>query len=386
MKKRAVTIMLVLCMAMAVMLSGCGSDKPYGDYDLSEYVKVGEYKGLERDELDTSVRKSEVEDKIQANLEAASKPEKKTKGKVKEGDTVNIDFKGTIDGKAFEGGTAKNQKLIIGSDSYIDGFEDGLVDAKIGSTKKLNLTFPKDYQKEDLQGKDVTFEVKINYTEGKKTPEYTTEWVKENSDAKSKKEYEEITKKALEKEKKENAKMQQKTELWQQVLSESTVKKYPEKEMELYVQQIEDTYEQAAKNAGVSVEEFWKQSGIKSEKEYHDQNKKSAQIFIKQQMVLYYIADKEGLKYTEDQEEKMRQEISKAGYDEESFKEAMGQSIDESVSMTLTYDAVADFIYDHAKERKLTEDEKKAKEDAQAEEARGGDNAVSNDEPGGADA
>lgn len=128
---------------------------------LGSVKKLGQYTGLELVTKKAAViSDADVEDYLNQNILPNYKQE--VDGPVQEGDTVNIDYAGTKDGVAFEGGTAAGQDLGIGSGQFIDGFESGLVGAKKGETRKLDLTFPENYQKEDLAGQAVVFTVTVN--------------------------------------------------------------------------------------------------------------------------------------------------------------------------------------------------------------------------------
>lgn len=123
-------------------------------------VKLGAYKGITvNTAAPYTVTDQDVESYLEYGVLSNYTEEVDT---VEDGDTVNIDYKGTIDGKAFDGGTAAGQSLTIGSGTYIDGFESGLIGAKKGDTVTLNLKFPEDYGKEELNGKAVVFEVTVN--------------------------------------------------------------------------------------------------------------------------------------------------------------------------------------------------------------------------------
>lgn len=167
MKKNTVLFLTGLC--TLALLGGCGKDKSKENgeadrgYAPAEYVTLGEYKGLE-----VSVEKSEVtEADVQAYIEQmianVSDYETSDKTKVEDGDFVNIDYEGLMDGVAFSGGTASDQVLEIGSNSFIDGFEEGLIGATVGDKLSLNLTFPDPYQNNPaMAGKDVVFNVTVN--------------------------------------------------------------------------------------------------------------------------------------------------------------------------------------------------------------------------------
>lgn len=169
-----------LCTCMTAVLFGCGAKT-----DAEKLVKLGDYKKLEV-ELDKSYEITD--DSVKENIEAyfLSTPiytENKEKTVVAEGDVANIDYEGKKDGEAFEGGTAEGYNLEIGSGTFIDGFESGLVGKKVGEEVDLNLTFPEDYSTEELAGKDVVFHVKVNSIQDKSYPTYDTltdEYVAEN--------------------------------------------------------------------------------------------------------------------------------------------------------------------------------------------------------------
>lgn len=144
-----------------------GAEESKEPLDLGELTKLGDYKGLEVERMSTEVSDEELDARIQMIL--ASNPEYvEVDRPAKEGDTVNIDYVGMKDGEAFDGGTAEGYPLELGSHSFIDGFEDGLIGASKGDERSLNLTFPENYQSEELAGQDVVFDVTVNSVEERK--------------------------------------------------------------------------------------------------------------------------------------------------------------------------------------------------------------------------
>ena len=160
MKKKMMTVLLA---GMMVLAAGCGSKGK---------VTVGEYKGL----VLTSVTQEEVDTEINSMLEYYTELVEVERAAA-EGDTVNIDYVGTKDGVAFEGGTAEGYDLELGSGSFIDGFEDGLIGATAGEVRDLNLTFPENYTNEELKGQAVVFNVTVNSVKEKQVPELTDEFI-----------------------------------------------------------------------------------------------------------------------------------------------------------------------------------------------------------------
>lgn len=187
-------VKLGICtMAAAMLLAGCSAKEKTTETTVStpsdsvaaagteEYVaessvKLGEYKGLKINVQKATATQEEIDARIQQDLNVnAEYPE--VDRAAKEGDTVNIDYKGLLDGTAFEGGTAEKYDLVLGSGNFIEGFEEQLIGVKKGDKKDLNLTFPEVYSNTELAGKAVVFEVTVNAVKEKKVPELNEEFI-----------------------------------------------------------------------------------------------------------------------------------------------------------------------------------------------------------------
>ncbi len=142
-------------------------------------VTLGEYKGLEVEEKDTTVTDEDVEEELKSLQEKQAELVVKEEGTIEEGDTAVIDFEGFVDGEAFEGGAAENHSLEIGSGQFIPGFEEQLVGKEAGEELDVVVTFPEDYQAEELAGKEATFKVKIHDIKTKELPELDDEFAKD---------------------------------------------------------------------------------------------------------------------------------------------------------------------------------------------------------------
>jgi trigger factor len=145
-------------------------------------VELGEYKGVEVKKVSYEVSEEEVEKQLKAMQEKNARIETKTEGSVEKGNIVTIDFKGFVDGIAFEGGEAADYSLEIGSGTFIDTFEDQLVGAAVGEKKDVNVNFPENYGKEDLNGKPAVFEVTVKEIKAKELPALDDEFAKEVSE------------------------------------------------------------------------------------------------------------------------------------------------------------------------------------------------------------
>lgn len=351
MKKKAGIFALGCLMAAGILgLAGCG-DNPYGNLDWSEYLKVGDYKGVEVEAVSVEVEKADIADEINEALEAATEDVKLKKGDaIKEKDTVTIDYVGRVDGKTFDGGSAEDYELEIGSGTFIDGFEDGLIGKEVGEKNiKLDLAFPLDYSNEDLQGKDVEFTVKIKSATRPEEPEFNDEFAQSQGDYKTTEEYEEAVEKSIYNEKKKEAESEQQTEIWSQVLEDTKVKKYPQDMVDHYVECFDEQIDYYAEQYGTDRDTIMSQYyGVSSEKELKKQLKDYAKVLVKQEMLVEYIAEKEDLSYTKEEAESLQSDIESQGYDEESVERETGRNMDEYVHIELLYEKVLEYLQDNA--------------------------------------
>lgn len=277
MKTKALLLLLVACMLVTALV-GCSS-QPY-NYDLSKYLKLGNYQ-------DITIQESDIVSGIKDEYQTASKTDAKdttyksdTEGVdnilVEEGDTVNIDYEGKIDGVKFDGGTASGSDLTIGSGKFIDGFEDGLIDGKVGETIEVEATFHENYGKDELNGKTAIFTVKINSIKRTTYPEYNDENVKKYTDYETVAAFEEKTRETV-----------VKNLLWEKLYEDSKVIKYPEKELKEYYNNYVDSYTSTAATLGVSIETYAKYMGYTKVSDFFAYLASYAQSQVKQELILY---------------------------------------------------------------------------------------------------
>lgn len=279
------------------------SDADRPDYKALDYVTLGEYKGLKVTLASTAVTDEEIDSEISSRLTQNDKVETLEEGTVENGDIANIDYEGMKDGVAFDGGTDKGYDLSIGSGTFIEGFEDGLVGKKVGETVDLNLTFPENYGSEELAGQDVVFHVTINSI--KRTPELTDELAAEISDSEFKtvEEYRADVEKTL-KEQKESTRESGKTnDLMTQVYNNATINSYPEDLVAFIVQQYVDYYTQYAESSEMSLSDFIQQNLQTTEEEFNTQMEEMAKQSLRQEMLLKAIAEVEELTLSEEEYE-----------------------------------------------------------------------------------
>ena len=367
MKKKSLALLVALCVGAVFALSACGT--PYSDVELSDYIKVGKYKGLEVERFTVNVTSKEVKDEIKNRLDAAAETKEVKEGTVKDGDMIVISYEGKIDGKKFEGGSQSGTLLTIGSNQMIEGFESGLIGVDVGETKTLKLKFPDNYKESSVAGKDVTFDVTVDAIQKKVTPS-EKEYVKSNTDYKNVEEFREAVKEDLEKQEKESGIQSQKSYLWGKVVENSEIKKdkdgkkkYPEKVLKTKKEEYKKNYEDYAKNYDMDLKTFLKEKMGITEKQLDKEIDSAAKEQIEQEEIAYYIADKEGIDISKKEYQKyVNKSIKSAGYEnEEDFKSANGKSYEklvgkDNITTAVYLDKVQDLILKEAKQVKKVKD------------------------------
>ncbi|MDO5392367.1 MAG: trigger factor [Eubacteriales bacterium] len=333
--------------------------------EMDQYIKLGEYKGIDAQEDVQEVTDSDVDTQIQMNL--AQNPVEVTdkNAEVKSGDVVNIDYEGKKDGVAFDGGTAEGFDLTIGSGTFIDGFEDGLIGAKKGETRDLNLTFPEGYQAEDLAGQDVVFTVTVNAI--KTTPELTEEWVKENTEYDSVEKYKDGVRKDLEETNRETAKNTVMGNLWTTIMDSCEVIEYPQEDVDQAMKLFEDNLNKYAQQQNVEPDEFLESQGMTRE-QFDEQSKDYAEYTVKQNLVVQAIMDAEKFTLVDEKSEEAKKELT-ANYGVDDISDLVKEFGQETVNQSIALTRVSDFILDNAKvESSIKTDDDKQGFDADAVE------------------
>ena len=252
---------------------------------------------------------------------------------------MNIDYVGKKDGVAFDGGTASGYDLKLGSNTFIDGFEDGLIGAVKGQKLDLDLTFPEGYPSEDLAGQAVVFEVTVNAV---KTPsELNDDLVMANTDYKTLEEYREATRNDLEKQAADNAEYQKQSSVFQTIMNNSQVVASEESIQAAYDEAM-TYYETMATNSGMELETLVGYYGMDLDT-FKAQVRMQAEENAKQQLVINAIADKEGIKVTDEELESMAEEYGFESVDK--MKESAGENV---VNESLLTNLVLKFVSDNA--------------------------------------
>lgn len=263
-------------------------------------VKLGDYKKVEYKVEEVKVEEKDVDDQIADLLNKKADLELKEDGEVEDGDTTVIDFEGFIDGVPFEGGKAENYDLVIGSNSFIPGFENQLIGMKSEETKDINVEFPSDYHSENLKGKPAVFKVTVHEIKKKVLPELNDEFVKEQKieNVSTVEDLKNYTKENLLKKKEEKAKEDAETALMDK-LAELTEVDIPEVMVKSELDSMVQNMEQRMMSQGLSLAQFLQITGQSAE-QFRDSMKDEANKRIKINLALQEIAKAEKVEVNQD--------------------------------------------------------------------------------------
>ena len=312
MKIRKISALLVCVMILAAF-SGCGKKDKETDpvkKDYSDFVTLGEYKGIEYVPQVSEVTDEDIQYEIDYLVHQNTIENPIYEGLATMGDTVNIDYVGYVDGVAFDGGDTQGAgtNLTLGSGSYIDDFEDQVAGHSPGDAFEVNVTFPDDYGNEELNGKDAVFETTLNYIVETVTPEYDDALVATATDYATTEEFEAAKRSEYEANYEESDLEANKGNVFSIVLDNCTVTSYPEKDVEAKIQEVMDNGQETAEANGVDFETYLSYYGydVDSFKEYVQT---SVEDYFKQLMVMKTIAKAEGIEVTDEEVEAKKQEI-----------------------------------------------------------------------------
>ncbi|ANZ33181.1 trigger factor [Staphylococcus carnosus] len=324
-------------------------------------VKLGEYKGLEIEKQNADLTDEELQEAIDHSLGHLAEMVIKEDGSVEEGDTVNIDFDGYVDGEQFEGGQAESYDLEIGSGMFIPGFEEQLVGLKTGDEKDVKVTFPEEYHAEELAGKEATFKVKINEIKYKNVPELDDEIANElDSDADNVEEYKENLRKRLSEEKKVNAENAEKEEAINKAVNNAEVD-IPEAMINNELDRMMQEFAQRIQQSGLNLETYFQISG-QDESQLREQMKDDAEERVKTNLTLNAIANAEEVEATEEDIDKELEAMStQFNISVEDIKKTLGST--DIVKDDVRVKKVIDLLLDDAKLVEPSEDAEEESED-----------------------
>lgn len=321
-------------------------------------IKLGDYKGIVVDLLPVEPSDAEVEAEISRKLEQNAEMVVKEEGKLESGDTAVFDFSGSVDGEKFEGGTAENHELVIGSGSFIPGFEDQMIGMVSEEEKDVVVTFPEDYQEKSLAGKEAVFAVKLHEIKQREVPVLDEDFVKElNIDGV---ETVEAYKAHVHQELKSGKEKQNENYLRQTVVEKATANaefELPEEMIKDEASRMDENSRNQIKQYGLDFNMYLQYMG-KTEEQYREELEVQAKKTLSEQFVINEIAAQEKLSATAEEIAAKYDEIVEQYKSQNVTLEQVKQAIPESAIISeIAYAKAIDFIVENANTKTNTKEE-----------------------------
>ena len=316
---------------------------------LKPAVTLGEYKGVEVEKTEVAVSEEEVDKEVDRERESNARELDIDDRAVENGDKINLNFEGFVDGVPFEGGKGEDYPLTIGSGSFIPGFEEQLVGANIGEEVEVNVTFPEDYHAEDLKGKPAVFKCTVNEIKVKELPAADDEFAKDVSEFDTLAEYRDDIRAKLLDRKTQDAKREKENKVVAKAVENATME-IPDAMINEQVRRMADDFTRRIESQGISVEQYMQFTGMTADKML-EQMRPEALKRIQNSLVLEAIAKAEDIQISD---ERLDEEIGKMAeqykMETEKLKELMGDYEKEQMKNDLAIQAAVELITDAAKE------------------------------------
>ena len=313
-------------------------------------VTLGEYKGVAVTKIDSAVTEEELNAEIDKERKSNARTITVEDRAIEDGDIAVIDFEGFTDGVAFEGGKGENHSLVIGSHSFIEGFEEQLIGRKTGEELDVNVTFPEEYHAQELAGKPAVFKVKINEVKMEELPELDDEFAQDVSEFDTLAEYKEDVEKKLVERKIAEGKRMQESEAVDNIVEASQME-IPDVMIETQAQSMMEDFANRISQQGLSMEQYMQFSGTTME-QMLEQMKPEALKRIQSSLVLEEIAKKEDIQVSEEDIDAELDRMAKMyGMEADQLKEFMGDSEKESMKIELAVQKAVAMIMEHVVEK-----------------------------------
>ncbi len=313
-------------------------------------VKLGKYKGVEIDRVETAVTEEDVDAEINRERERNARNIEVTDRPVKDGDMTVLDFEGFVDGVAFEGGKGENYSLTIGSGAFIPGFEEQLIGAEIDKETEIHVTFPEDYQAEDLKGKDAVFKCTIREIREKELPELDDEFAGEVSEFDTLEEYKADVRAKLTETKEKEAKNLREEAVVEAIVKDSDME-IPEAMVETRQKQMVDEFMQSITMQGLTPEQYYQFTGASRER-LIAQVKPQAEKRIKARLVLEAVAKAENITASEeDYEDELKVMAEAYQMEVDKVREMLPEKNAAQIKEDIAVRKAAEFAVANAKEK-----------------------------------
>ena len=313
-------------------------------------VTLGEYKGLKVDKVSTRVTQKEVDEEVEKERERNARTIDVTDRAVQDKDMVTLDFEGFVDGEAFEGGKGENYPLTIGSGSFIPGFEEQLIGAEIDKETEVKVTFPEDYQAEELAGKDAVFKCTVHQIKAKELPELDDEFASDVSESCETLEDYRAEVKAKIKERKEREGRQKKEDQAVNQAIENSQMDIPQPMIDLEAKQLADDFARRLMQQGMSVDQYFQLTGL-SEDKIIDELKPQAEKRIKTRLVLEAVVAAEDIQVSDERlDEELQKMADSYQMEVDKLKEFMGENEKKQMKEDIAVQEAVTLIADAAVE------------------------------------
>ena len=313
-------------------------------------VTLGDYKGIEVEKKEAEVSEDEISAEIDRVRESNARMITIDDRATQDGDTVVIDFDGYVDGEQFEGGKAEDYTLVLGSHSFIDNFEDQLVGKNIGDDVEVNVTFPEQYQAEELQGKPALFKVKIKEINVKELPELDDDFAQDVSECDTLDAYKEEVKSKLVKTKEDDIKREKEDAVIEKIIENATME-IPEQMVDAQTRQMTQEFAQRLQSQGLSLEQYMQFTGLTPQK-MQEELKPQALKRIQSRLVLEAVVEAEKIEATQEDIEKEIENMAKMYQMEaDKLKELVGEEEKKQIALDMAVQKAVEFVVDAAVEK-----------------------------------
>lgn len=314
---------------------------------LKPEVSLGEYKGVAIEEFSAEVTDEEVNAEIDRERDNSARMVSVEDRPVQDGDMIELDFEGFVDGEAFEGGKGENYPLTIGSGAFIPGFEEQLIGAELNKEVEVNVTFPEDYNAKHLAGKDAVFKCTVKEIKVKELPELDDEFASEVSEYDTLEEYKENVRKGLEDKKAKQVKDEKEDAAIAAVVENATLE-IPEAMLATEQRQMLDQFAQRITMQGMQLEQYMQMTGTNRETML-EQLKPQAERKIKSRLCMEAVAKAENITASEeDYEEEMKVMADAYQIEVDKVKEMLGEKEKQSVMDDIAVRKAIEFVAQNA--------------------------------------
>ncbi len=312
-------------------------------------VELGKYKGIEIEKIEYNVKDEDIENELADMQDKNARLITIDNRPAQEGDTAKIDFEGFVNGIAFDGGKAEGHDLVLGSGSFIPGFEEQVIGMKIGEEKEIKVTFPEEYFSKDLAGKEATFKVKLNEIKKKELPELDDEFAKDVSEYDTLKELKDSIKERLEKQNKDREKYEKQDAVVRVLVDEMKVD-IPSGMIEMETENMMRDMEQRMSYQGLKMEQYLKMIN-KTEDEFKKAYEPQAIEAIKSRLGIEAVIKAEKIEANEEEIKAKIEEMAK-NYGKEAKELEENENIKNYIKEGIEQEKAIEFLVANSKEKK----------------------------------